>query len=157
MTKARHTTTQFSAGSARRAVDVLVVDDDASVRESALEILALAGILAAGAGNGAEALRFLTTEHTDLILLDLRMPVLDGWAFLRHRATSRSLSEIPVLVLSGEPQDASLHSFVAGWLIKPFGEDELVNAVTSQLRRIHHLPASTLPRHPTPTAVMRKP
>jgi len=157
MTKARRTTARFSAPVVGRAVDVLVVDDDAPLLESVLDTLALAGILAAGVGNGAEALRFLTSERADLILLDLTMPVLDGWAFLRHRDASRSLSEIPVLVLSGEPHDAILRAQVQGWLSKPFSEDELVEAVQGQLRRIHRLPSHALPRRPTPTAVMRKP
>jgi len=157
MTKARRITARLSAPLGGRAVDVLVVDDDAPVRESALDVLALAGILAAGTGNGAEALRFLNDERADLILLDLNMPVLDGWAFLRHRSTSRRLSRIPVLVLSGEPQDAAVLAQVQGWLCKPFSEDELVQAVQDQLRRIHQLPSHALPRRPTPTAVMRKP
>jgi CheY-like chemotaxis protein len=120
-------------------------------------MLALAGILAAGAGNGAEAVRFLTDERADLILLDLRMPVLDGWGFLRHRAASPRLSAIPVVVLSGEPEDPSLRHQIEGWLGKPFEEDALVEAVAAQLRRLHRLPPSTLVRRPTPTAVMRKP
>lgn len=157
MSKARATTAELTAGTGGRAVDVLVVDDDVPLRETALETLALGGFLAAGAGNGAEALRFLITERADLILLDLRMPVLDGWSFLRHRASSPRLSGIPVMILSGEPPDTTLTAHIDGWLGKPFGEDELVEAVAAQLRRIHDLPASKLPRHPTPTAVMRKP
>jgi CheY-like chemotaxis protein len=154
--KARLTTARLSPGTVAPAVDVLVVDDDAPLRESVVETLALAGILAAGAAHGAEALRFLASGRADLILLDLRMPVLDGWSFLRQRAGSRNLLQIPVLLLSGEPQDRALLAFVDGWLSKPFSEDELVGAVTRQLERIHHLP-SPLPRRPTPTAVMRKP
>jgi len=157
MTKARLTTARLLAGTAARVVDALVVDDDAPLRESAVETLALSGILAAGVGNGAEALSFLESERADLILLDLNMPVLDGWAFLRQRAASGRLSQIPVLVLSGEPRDAALMADVQGWLAKPLSEDELVEAVHGQLRRIHQLPRYALPRRPTPTSVMRKP
>src|SRR5581483_6697252 len=78
------------------AGDVLLVEDDPQVREGALEILALGGFLVAAVGNGAEALEHLTRETPALILLDLRMPVLDGWEFLRRRAASAALSEIPV-------------------------------------------------------------
>jgi CheY-like chemotaxis protein len=155
MTKVRQSTAELTAGTGGRAVDVLVVDDDVPLRESALEALALGGFLAAGVANGAEAIRFLITEQADLILLDLRMPVLDGWSFLRHRASSGRLSRIPVVVMSGEPRDPVLLAYAEGWLSKPFSEDDLVETVATELRRIHGLPG--LPRRPTPTAVMRKP
>jgi CheY-like chemotaxis protein len=155
MTKARRNTARLSAGTVEPAADVLVVDDDAALREGAVEALALAGIVAVGAANGAEALRFLVAGRADLILLDLRMPVLDGWAFLRHRAGTPGLLQIPVLLLSGEPLDNALLAFVDGWLSKPFSEGELIDAVNKQLQRIHHLP-STLARRPAPPAVMRK-
>jgi CheY-like chemotaxis protein len=157
MAQIRPTTARFYPGAAALAVDVLVVDDDASLRESVRDTLALTGIKTAGAANGGEALGFLANQRADLILLDLCMPVLDGWAFLRQRATRPRLSEIPVLVLSGEPHDPALRGMVEGWLVKPFGEDELIEAVTRQLLRVHHLPPATRPRRPTPTAVLRKP
>jgi CheY-like chemotaxis protein len=130
MSSRRLTTARLSPG----PIDVLVVDDDTPLRESALEVLALGGLMAAGARNGAEALAFVARETPALILLDLHMPVLDGWAFLRRRARDPALARIPVLVLSGEPHDAPLPGPVAGWIAKPFGEDELLEAVNRLLR-----------------------
>jgi CheY-like chemotaxis protein len=131
------TTRRFKTGFVpASAGDVLVVEDDPQVRETAVEILALGGLLAAGVANGAEALRCLEHELPRLILLDLRMPVMDGWSFLRRRVASERLWAIPVIVLSGEPTDRILRSSVDGWIAKPFSEEELLGKVTEVLRRI---------------------
>jgi CheY-like chemotaxis protein len=113
--------------------EVLVVEDDPQLRETALEMLALGGFSAAGAANGAEALTAVRRKAPRLILLDLRMPVLDGWAFLERRARNATLSAIPVVVLSGEPDDPRLLAKVDGWIAKPFDEATLLNTVTAIL------------------------
>jgi two-component system response regulator CpxR len=113
--------------------EVLVVEDDPQLRETALEILALGGFMAAGAANGAEALTFLQKEAPKVILLDLRMPVLDGWAFLARRARDPVVSAVPVIVLSGEPSDPRVLAAVDGWIAKPFDESTLLNTVTAVL------------------------
>jgi two-component system, chemotaxis family, chemotaxis protein CheY len=135
----RLTTTRLPAG----ATDVLVVDDDQQLRESALEVLALGGFMATGVANGAEALRQLAVETPGLVLLDLRMPVVDGWTFLRERGASQTLSAIPVVILSGEPQGRTLPPSVAGWITKPFSEEELLRVVAEVLARS---PAATAER-----------
>lgn len=117
-----------------RAGEVLVVDDDRQLRDTAVEILALGGFQAAGVDNGAEALRWVSRETPRVILLDLRMPVMDGWEFLRRRAASPALAGISVLILSGEPRDPELLRAVDGWIAKPFTEEELLEAVGSLLR-----------------------
>jgi CheY-like chemotaxis protein len=119
------------------AGEVLVVEDDRLIRETTLEMLALAGFMAAGVENGAEALEFLTRETPGVILLDLRMPVLDGWGFLRRRAADPALRAIPVVILSGEPLDEALAHAVEGWIEKPFAEEELLNLVADLLREGH--------------------
>jgi CheY-like chemotaxis protein len=113
--------------------EVLVVDDDPALRETAVEVLGMAGFKAAGVSNGAEALGFLAMGRADVVLLDLRMPVLDGWAFLRRRAADPTLTRIPVIVLSGEPLDASIARAVNGWLTKPFDEAGLLDAVATAM------------------------
>jgi len=81
---------------------VLVVEDDADIRQALLEILEEHGFDAAGVKHGAEALQFLTqaTELPCLILLDLMMPVMDGVAFRAAQQQDPRLSSIPVVVLS---------------------------------------------------------
>src|SRR5436309_353510 len=98
-------------------------------------MLALGGFMAMGAANGAEALRHLARQTPAMILLDLRMPVLDGWSFLRQRTASAALLAIPVVILSGEPQDGRLLASVDGWIRKPFSEEELLRVVADTLER----------------------
>ena len=81
---------------------VMVVEDDDCVRELVLEILGGEGFTAVGVGNGEEALRHLRGEgaHPALILLDLMMPVMDGWQFREAQLGDPEISTIPVVVLS---------------------------------------------------------
>jgi two-component system chemotaxis response regulator CheY len=81
----------------------LVIDDDRDAREVIVEFLASHGFAGRSAKNGEEALRLLRerTRLPELILLDLVMPVLDGWGFLSERSRDSSLWTIPVIVMSG--------------------------------------------------------
>jgi len=81
---------------------VLVVDDDDGIREGLSEMLEDAGFSTVGARHGLEALTLLGTMSAPptFILLDLMMPIMDGWAFCDSREKSRALSEIPVIVIS---------------------------------------------------------
>jgi CheY-like chemotaxis protein len=82
---------------------VLIADDDADAREALCETLEHAGYDVATAANGAEALAYLHREaHPFLVILDLGMPVMDGWAFLAERNRDPDLRSIPVIVVSGE-------------------------------------------------------
>ena len=96
---------------------VLVVDDDPAVREGLLAFLEDEGYSALGVENGLRALEVLDEiDSPRLILLDLMMPVMDGWQFLAERA--RRADETPVVLLSGLAfiQDAP---GVADFLSKP--------------------------------------
>jgi CheY-like chemotaxis protein len=114
---------------------VLLVDDDGALRETAAEVLRLAGFEVSTAENGAEALQFLAGASVGVILLDLRMPVLDGWGFLRHRADSAALSAIPVIIVSAEPMDPALATSTDLWLSKPFDEATLIDIVATAFSR----------------------
>jgi CheY-like chemotaxis protein len=82
---------------------VLIVDDNRESREGAAELLSLMGHTVWCAANGSEALRLVADSHTrpELILLDLAMPVLDGWGFLAKRAKDPFLADLPVVIMSG--------------------------------------------------------
>jgi CheY-like chemotaxis protein len=112
--------------------EVLLVDDDGALRETAAEVLRLAGFKVSTAENGAEALQLLAGVSVGAIVLDLRMPVLDGWGFLRHRAASPVLSAIPVVIVSAEPIDPALADL---WLAKPFDEAALIDVVAGAISR----------------------
>lgn len=79
---------------------ILVVDDDDDFREALVEVLSSAGYPVAQAANGEEALLKVAEEIPGIILLDLKMPGIDGWGVMeRLRAEPRSAA-IPILVLS---------------------------------------------------------
>lgn len=108
---------------------VLVVEDDDDARAAIAEILEGEGYEVAVAANGREALSEL--QHLpppSLILLDLRMPVMDGPEFLRHlRADWPRLRAVPVLLLSGVGGESLPDT--GGLLRKPIVPDELVATV----------------------------
>jgi DNA-binding response OmpR family regulator len=84
----------------------LVVEDDADLLEALCESLRLEGVECAGARSGERALDLLRTLRPDVILLDLRMPEMDGLEFLRRRRAIAS-DGCPVVVLTGDDALAS--------------------------------------------------
>lgn len=117
------------AGECPRAV--LIVDDDRDVREAVREVLQDNGYDVREAGNGKEALDLLRGKlvRPCVILLDIMMPVMDGWQFREAQRNDPSLSEIPVVVLSagGEPTGESPHPL--DFLRKPVQLPPLLEAV----------------------------
>ena len=85
---------------------ILLVDDDPGVRRSIARFLEFEGFVVVEAGNGLEALTYLRTgAGASVIVLDLRMPVMDGWAFRREQRLDPRLEHIPVVVMSGADAD----------------------------------------------------
>jgi CheY-like chemotaxis protein len=113
---------------------ILVVEDDEATREALLILLAQEGYRAQGAGNGLQALELLRAgPRPALILLDLMMPVLDGWGFRAEQLRDPDLADIPIIVCSAAgnlPQQAAdLHA--AALLAKPVEFTQLLEAVRS--------------------------
>jgi len=79
---------------------ILVVEDDQDTLEAIATILDIEGFKVLTAGNGQEALELLKTHNPGVVLLDLMMPVLSGWEFLRHRRMQPQLAKIPVILTS---------------------------------------------------------
>jgi CheY-like chemotaxis protein len=87
----------------RAAGCVMVVDDDADIRDSIGDILELRGYEVRRAANGREALeRLREGPRPCVILLDLMMPVLNGWEFRAAQATDAELAAVPVVIISGD-------------------------------------------------------
>ena len=81
---------------------ILVVDDDPGIQRVMTKFLKLEGFTSAVAANGEEALAYLRGGgDACVIVLDLRMPVMDGWAFRKEQRLDPSLARIPIVVLSG--------------------------------------------------------
>jgi len=108
---------------------VLVIDDEPQVRATVSEALELEGYDVTQATNGMEALALLASREPEVIILDLWMPVMDGWAF--RRAQLASHPHIPVVVLSAlDLSSDRLQELRANALIgKPFDLDVLYGAV----------------------------
>jgi CheY-like chemotaxis protein len=109
---------------------ILVVDDDADIREALVCTLQAGGYRADGAGNGREALDQLRRDdRPQLILLDLMMPVMDGWQFRQAQRQDPDLAPIPVVIISADIQNRAAYLGAADYLRKPFDWDNLLATV----------------------------
>jgi len=109
---------------------VLIVEDDADLREMMAQLLALEGFGAHAVANGREALDYLENGHSPrLILLDLMMPVMDGWEFRREQQRDPRVADIPVIVLSALDQSRAGDIDEAAFLKKPLDFDRLLDLV----------------------------
>lgn len=104
---------------------VLVVEDDAALRDMIAQQLHLAGFAPATAPNGFEALALLRMGFpAKLILLDLKMPIMDGWAFRAAQRQDPALADIPVILMTG--RDATGFD-AAAVFHKPFNGQEIID------------------------------
>jgi DNA-binding response OmpR family regulator len=115
---------------------ILIIDDNSSLRTLVRTLLERAGHAVTEAADGLEGVRRLYAERPDLVILDLHMPGIDGWAAL---ARIRELSDVPVLMLSAagneEERTRGLLEGADDFQRKPFGGPELLARVTALLRR----------------------
>ena len=110
---------------------LLVVEDNPAVLEALSLVLAGEGHEVETARNGAEALRLIEQRAPDAILLDLWMPVMNGWEFLRRlRALPAPTRDVPVLVVTADALAARRRELpVQRLLTKPLDVDELIQAL----------------------------
>jgi DNA-binding response OmpR family regulator len=125
---------------------VLVVDDKSNVRTLVREYLTEAGFHVMTAENGQNALYAARQEKPDLILLDIMMPEMDGFEFIR---AYRKESDTPIILLTAKMEESDkvigLELGADDYVTKPFGMRELVARIHSALRRASQLP------HPSST------
>ena len=109
---------------------ILVVDDDDDFREALSEGLLEAGYPVQGAEIGEVALRRVVDESPGIVLLDLKMPVLDGWGVMERMRGEPKSSAIPILILSayGFEWEAELLG-AQGYIPKSVGMDEILDRV----------------------------
>jgi CheY-like chemotaxis protein len=112
---------------------VLLIDNDRGFQNVLTRVLSLEGYDLQCAANGAEGLKWLSrcTELPELVLLDLVLPVLDGWQFLAQKARNPRLADIPVVIISaseeiGKKAKAAGATAVMG---KPFTIEALLNVI----------------------------
>jgi DNA-binding response OmpR family regulator len=115
---------------------ILVVDDDDDIRGLLRALLERAGHEVSEASDGRSGLRKLYADSPDLVILDVAMPGLDGWATLER---IRDVTDIPVLMLTAHDAELERVRGLKGgaddYVVKPFGRQELVARVEVLLRR----------------------
>ena len=114
---------------------ILIVEDDADLREMMAQLLTLEGFRASTVANGREALEYLSQGDTpNVILLDMMMPVMDGWEFRRQQQADATLSNVPVIVLSALDQTRAADVNAVAVLKKPLDFDRLLRLVREYCR-----------------------
>ncbi|MCG9916702.1 MAG: response regulator [Phenylobacterium sp.] len=124
----RQTTSQVA-----RATRVLVVDDSAVIRILLDDVLSALGYEVQVAEDGVSALAMMAASRPDVVLTDLNMPQMDGFALLAAMRDLPDLATLPVVVISSEDGEAKQArgkaEGVAGWIVKPFEPAELIEAL----------------------------
>ena len=115
---------------------VLVVDDEEDLRELTRLTLELAGHRVTVASDGMEGLRIFFSEPPDVVLLDIRMPAMDGWTLLER---IREVSDVPVIMLTAYGQEwqkvQGLRGGADDYMVKPVGKQELLARIDAVRRR----------------------
>ncbi len=117
--------------------NILVVDDQTHIRRLYEYTLEKNGYQPYTAGDGEQALKLMETTHIDLVILDLMMPTMDGYTFLKTMRSDGS--NIPVLIITARDSAEDIRkSFTFGtddYMIKPVDEVEMILRVRALLRR----------------------
>jgi CheY-like chemotaxis protein len=110
---------------------ILVVDDDTSIRSFVEMALDSEGYAVSTATNGAQALEVTGNVSPDLILLDMRMPVMDGWTFAKnYRQRAGPHAPIVVITAATDAGQRAAEIDADGYLGKPFDLDDLLGLVS---------------------------
>ena len=110
---------------------ILVVDDDTDIRETLAQILEFEGFRVVCACNGQDAMDQLVNIKPNLILLDLMMPVMNGYEFRQAQKAKPEIAGIPVIILSadGNVQQKAAVADVRAYLKKPIELETLLTAI----------------------------
>ncbi len=118
---------------------LLLIEDDADVRDNTAEILELAHYRVLKAENGKRGVDLARKEKPDLILCDIMMPELDGYGVLHLLSRSPDTAEIPFIFLTAKAERGDVRRGMDlgadDYLTKPFEESELLNAIEGRMKR----------------------
>ena len=119
---------------------VLLVEDDATVRENTAELLELASYDVVTAANGKVGVNEATKQLPDIIVCDIMMPELDGYGVLERLSKQKATRYIPFIFLSAKTERKDIRKGMEmgadDYLTKPFEEHELINAIESRLAKV---------------------
>jgi len=120
--------------------EILVVDDDQSMRDLLVDILVMEGFNVRSATNGEQALQSVVKNPPHLILLDINMPEMDGVEVLKRLKAQDEYLDIPVILVSGTSRkDEVKDAFSLGaadFIAKPYKNNELLSRVRYYVRKI---------------------
>jgi CheY-like chemotaxis protein len=110
---------------------ILVVEDDADIREALVGILRDEGFTVVEAAHGEEGLAQLRAHGPALILLDLMMPIMNGWQFRQAQLADPAIAGVPVVVISADAsvRDKAASLGATAFLRKPIDLDKLLEIV----------------------------
>jgi len=118
---------------------VLLIEDDATLRENTAELLELSGYKVHTAANGKLGLELAKDTKLDIIICDIMMPVLDGYGVLEGLSKDKNTKFIPFIFLSAktERQDVrkGMNRGADDYITKPFSEDEIISAIESRMAK----------------------
>ncbi len=119
---------------------ILLIEDDATVRENTAELLELSNYEVTTANNGTLGINKAKELHPDLIICDIMMPETDGYGVLEALSKNHSTQNIPFIFLSARTEHKDIRKGMDlgadDYLTKPFEEDELLSAIESRLARM---------------------
>lgn len=116
---------------------ILVVEDDPNTARLMRLVLKRDGYEVHQAANGQEALEMMDNHHVDLILLDVMMPVMDGYAFTEHLRAAKDTTPILMVTAKDLPEE-KCKGFLVGtddYMVKPVNEEEMLLRIKALLRR----------------------
>lgn len=126
--------------------DILIVDDSATTRAIIRRSIQMADVPAANlfeAENGQAALDVVGAHHVDIVLADLHMPQMDGVELTRRLLADPATKDIPVVIISAEPDQAKLDALkqqgARGYLRKPFRPEGVRDVITQLLGGTSHV------------------
>jgi CheY-like chemotaxis protein len=108
---------------------ILIVEDDEDARDALVALLQMKGYHAVPAGNGREALEYLRQARTpDLIILDLWMPIMNGWEFREEQMKDPRLAEVPVIIVTALSDRTNVNADEV--IVKPVDVEHLLSSVS---------------------------
>lgn len=131
----------------KQSFDVLVVDDEVAIQDVFSELLADHACRVHGANNGLEAIRLIEKQEFDLIISDLKMPVMDGrWLYEKIKETKPAALK-KFIFITGDTNSAKTADFLEHcgnpWLTKPFNFQDVENVLMDYIHRIQQEALST--------------
>lgn len=118
---------------------ILVIEDNQAIRENITEILEMADYSVIEAADGRQGLLLAETQHPDLIVCDLSLPILDGYVVLQMLSRNDTACRVPFIFLTARAERAEIRRGMDmgadDYITKPFNPSELLSAIECQLRK----------------------